>query len=210
VPRLIVAGLLLAEAIVAFAALAFEISVARLVAPHVGMSTDTWTAIIAAFLGAWAIGNHLGGRLAAAPARRIGPPAAAALALAALAVALAPGLVALGDRWIVAPAPQETWRIVLLAALPCLPAGLLLGITSPLLMTALIRATRGSGLVIGLAAATGAGFSALGALAALWVLLDWLGTRGTCTALAALALLGAVLLAALSGRIGPAAAERPA
>ena len=44
------AVLILAEGLTAFSALGFEIAMARLVAPHAGMSTDTWTAIIPAFL----------------------------------------------------------------------------------------------------------------------------------------------------------------
>lgn len=199
--HLTIAGLLLAETIVAFCALAFELSAARLVAPHVGMSTDTWTAIIAAFLGAWAIGNHIGGRLAARQRLRLGLAAAMALTLGATAVALAPDFVALCDRWIVAPAPQDSWRLLLRAGMPCLPAGLLFGLASTLLMTAIIRVTRGSGSAIGLATAMGTAGSALGALAVLWLLLDTFGVRSTCAAIAGLALVTAVLLAALSERI---------
>lgn len=202
--QLTLPGLLLAEAIVGFCALAFELCVARLVAPYAGMSTDTWTAIIVAFLGAWGAGNHLGGRLAASPDRRIGPTAAVVATLGAVGVALAPDLAAAGDRWIVALAPMDRWRLVLLAGLPCLPAGFCFGIASPLLMTAVIRTTRGSGLAIGLAAATGAAGSGLGAIALLWLLLDALGARGACTAIALLAMLAAALLLALSGRIDAA------
>jgi predicted membrane-bound spermidine synthase len=57
------AGIILAEGVVAFCSLAFEVIVVRLVAPYAGMSTDTWTAIIAAFLLALALGNRLGGRV---------------------------------------------------------------------------------------------------------------------------------------------------
>ena len=39
------AVLILAEGLTAFCALGFEVAMARLVAPHAGMSTDTWTAI---------------------------------------------------------------------------------------------------------------------------------------------------------------------
>jgi predicted membrane-bound spermidine synthase len=63
--------LLLAEAAVAFAALSFELTAARLVAPHAGLSTDTWTAVIAAFLAALALGNLAGGPLAARRSRSL-------------------------------------------------------------------------------------------------------------------------------------------
>ncbi len=201
----ILSGVLLVEGVLAFCALGFELGVARLVAPHVGMSTDTWTAIIAAFLGAWALGNAIGGRIAAAAGAHPLRIAAAATALAAVGVALAPALVATADTWIVAPAPQARWRIALVAALPCIPPGLCFGIAAPLLMTTLIGALRGDGLVIGIATAIGAAGSALGALATLWVLLDLLGVRGTCMAISALALLATGLLLILARAIGDAA-----
>ncbi|MEN5084696.1 fused MFS/spermidine synthase [Bosea sp. TWI1241] len=186
--------LLLAEALVAFCALAFETATARLVAPFAGMSTDSWTAIIAGFLFSWAIGNHLGGLLGAGAARRRLGLAAAGIAAGALAVALTPALLPALDALIVAPDPTARWRLALFCALPTLAPGLLFGLAPPLLMTAIIAAAGGRGGVVGLAIAAGAAGSAAGAIAVLWLALDQLGARGTSLAIAALGFATALLV----------------
>lgn len=191
-------GVLFAEGLVAFCALAFEIAVARLVAPRAGMSTDTWTAIIAAFLLAWALGNHLGGRIAAG-GRHLLRSAAIAATSGAGAIGLAPAILPGWDAVILAPAPLATWRIALFAGAPCIPAGLCLGLTTPLLMAAVLRLAPGSGAAIGAMVAAGAGGSVLGALAISWLMVDRLGLRGSFTAIAGLALAAAALLLLLDG-----------
>ena len=169
------AVLILAEGLTAFCALGFEIAMARLVAPHAGMSTDTWTAIIAAFLLALALGNHIGGRVAAASDLR--------------------------QRLCVAAGATTPWRIVTFAAAPCLPAGLALGIATPLLMTTALALSR-SHAVAGLVYGAGATGSVCGVLCVLWWWLDVLGTRAT--------LLGIALVAvALGATIAIVALARP-
>ncbi len=187
--------LITAEALVAFCTLAFEISVARLVAPHVGNSTDTWTAIIAAFLLALALGNRVGGSMAAGcDARQLPARAAAAAALAGAAMVAMPFAIAALDRVIVAPAPLASWRIALFAALPCLPCGFLLGVATPPLMTAALALSRHPGRTAGLVYGAGAFGSLAGVLAVLWVLLDRLGTTATILSIGGLAIMTAVLL----------------
>jgi hypothetical protein len=196
------AVLILAEGLTAFSALGFEIAMARLVAPHAGMSTDTWTAIIAAFLLALALGNHVGGRLAAAATmrQRLCVAAGAVLA-AAFAIAVTPLAMPWWDAAILSPAPSALWRIVVFAALPCLPAGFLLGVATPLLMTSALALSRRQA-VAGLVYGAGATGSVGGVLGVLWWSLDALGTRATLLALAALAL-------ALATTIALAALARP-
>ncbi len=190
--------MLLAESLTAFCALAFEVAVTRLVAPHAGMSIDTWTAIISAFLLALALGHQIGGWIAtrASLQRMLGLASFAAIAAGAC-VALTPLFVASLDRIVLAPAPTEVWRIVLLAGLPCVPAGLLFGIVTPLLMTSAITIARERGTMVGLVYAAGAAGSVLGVLAVLWLLLDTLGVRGTMLAIGILSLANGVLLAVL-------------
>ncbi len=199
--RTTLAAVLLAEGLIAFCALAFEIAVARLVAPWAGMSTDTWTAIIAAFLLAWALGNGLGGRVAAR-GRGLLMPAALAATMGAAAIALTPAILPAWDALILAPAPLATWRIGAFAGLPAIPAGFCLGVTTPLLMAAVVRLASGSGMAIGAAVAVGAAGSVLGALASSWLLLDGLGLRGTLTSIALIALAAALLLLATHRRRG--------
>jgi predicted membrane-bound spermidine synthase len=187
--------LVMAEALVAFCTLAFEISVARLVAPHVGSSTDTWTAIIAAFLLALALGNRVGGTMAArCDVRQLPARAAAAAALAGAAIMAMPFGIAPLEALILAPAPLALGRIALFAALPCLPSGFLLGIATPLLMTAALGLSRHPGRTAGLVYGAGAFGSLAGVLAVLWVLLDRLGTTATILSTGTLALMTAALL----------------
>lgn len=191
--------LFLAESLTAFCALAFEVAVTRLVAPHAGMSIDTWTAIISAFLLALALGHQIGGWIAtgASLPRMLGVASSAAVA-AGIYVALTPSIIVFWNEIVLVPAPTALWRIVLLAGLPCIPAGLLFGIVTPLLMTSAIAMASKRGIVIGLVYAAGAAGSVLGVLAVLWLLLDTFGVRGTMLAVGVLSIASGMLLAALS------------
>jgi len=191
--------LFLAESLTAFCALAFEVAVTRLVAPYAGMSIDTWTAIISAFLLALALGHQLGGWSAtgASLSRMFGLASAAAIG-AGVYVAFTPMIIAYLNGIVLAPAPTALWRIVLLAGLPCIPAGLLYGIVTPLLMTGAIAIASRRGLVVGLIYAAGAAGSVLGVLTVLWMLLDTFGVRGTMLAVGILSVATGMLLAILS------------
>ncbi len=198
---------ILAEGLTAFCALAFEIAMARLIAPYAGMSTDTWTAIIAAFLLALALGNRTGGRLAAnADPRAMLVLAAGAVGLGGAAVAATPLAMPWWDTVILASAPTQPWRIAMFAGLPCIPAGFFFGVANPLLMTAaLALAQRAS--VAGPVYAAGAAGSVLGVLGVQWWLLDTLGTRATLLAIAAIALANGALIVSASvtrRRVAPA------
>lgn len=191
--------LFLTESLTAFCALAFEVAVTRLVAPHAGMSIDTWTAIISAFLLALALGHQIGGWIASdAPLPRMLGVASSAAVAVGIYVAFTPSIIAFWNEIILAPAPTALWRIVLLAGLPCIPAGLLFGIVTPLLMTCAIAMASKRGIVIGLVYAAGAAGSVLGVLAVLWLLLDTFGVRGTMMAVGILSVASGVLMAALS------------
>ena len=191
--------LFLAESLTAFCALAFEVAVTRLVAPYAGMSIDTWTAIISAFLLALALGHQIGGWTAtgASLSRMFGLASSAAIG-AGVYVAFTPMIIAYLNGIVLAPAPTALWRIVLLAGLPCIPAGLLYGIVTPLLMTGAIAIASRRGLVVGLIYAAGAAGSVLGVLTVLWMLLDTFGVRGTMLAVGVLSVATGMLLAILS------------
>ena len=195
---------LLAEGLVAFCALAFEVIAARLIAPHAGMSTDTWTAIIGAFLLALALGNRIGGALAASDSPAILlRRASLAAACGGLAVTVAPFAMPAWDGLVLASAPTALWRIVLFAAIPCIPAGLCFGIATPLLMMSVLRATDARGAFAGAMYAAGAAGSVAGVLAALWLLLDQFGVRASLVAIGALAGADALLLLMLSRQRRP-------
>ncbi len=194
-----VVSLCLAEGLVAFCALAFEVIAARLLAPYAGMSTDTWTSIIGAFLLAIALGNRIGGALAAkGDIQQTLRYAALATAAGGIAVAAAPMLIGPWDAWILAPAPSTLWRVVLFTAVPCIPAGILFGIAAPLLMVSVLTAGGGHGRTIGAMYAAGAAGSVAGVLAALWLLLDGFGVRGSLAMIGMLSLANAAMIAAVA------------
>lgn len=196
-----VPALFLAEGLVAFCALAFEVIAARLVAPYAGMSTDTWTAIIAAFLLALAVGNAIGGVLAGRGDRALLLRwAAVTTAAGGITVATAPFVMEAWDALVLAPAPSALWRVVIFVAAPCIPAGVLFGIAPPLLMISLIS-SGGPAFRVGAMYAAGAAGSVFGVLSALWLLLDILGVRMSLVAVGAFALATAALIAALSMRL---------
>lgn len=191
----------LAEALLAFCALAFEIIAARLLAPHAGMSTDSWTAIIAAFLLAMALGNRIGGAIAAkGDVRLMLRCAALAAAAGGLAVAITPWLIGAWDAWMLAPAPTAFWRVLLFTMLPCIPAGMLFGVATPLLMISTLTTGDGHGRIIGAVYAAGAAGSIAGVLAAQWVLLDGFGIRASLATIGLVSLANAGLIAALAMR----------
>jgi predicted membrane-bound spermidine synthase len=193
--------IILAESAVAFCSLAFEVIAARLVAPYAGMSTDTWTAIIAAFLLALALGNRLGGALAAgrdAPSKL--HLAALATAAGGIAVAATPYVMEAWDTLVLAPAPATLWRVVLFTAVPCIPAGVLFGLAAPLLMLSVLGFGAGQGLRAGVIYAAGAAGSVLGVLAALWLLLDSLGVQNSLLLIGSVALANAAMLVLLARR----------
>lgn len=166
--------------------LVLEIVAARLIAPYVGMSVYTWTAIIATVLAGMSVGHWIGGRLAERPDRQGLAIIALMLGLATANVLAIPLLL----RW-AAPVllGAETGIVMtvisLSAALFFVPSLLIAGVT-PILTRIAIDAEPGQrGIVIGRMFALGAGGAILGTLAAGFVFISWIGSHGTLLSVAA-------------------------
>lgn len=180
--------------------LILEIVAGRLVAPYVGMSLYTWTAIIAVVLAGFSIGHWIGGRLAgpdcdaASGARRV------ANALAFAAASTLGCLLLL--RWFAQPLLSAGLpilaAIVLLATLVFLLPSLFIGIVSPILTKLAVDAAPDPGRAIGRMYALGALGSIVGTLASGYLFISWIGSTGTVIAVAA----GYGLLALLFARAG--------
>jgi predicted membrane-bound spermidine synthase len=199
-------------------ALIVEIVAGRMLAPHVGMSLYTWTAIIAVVLAGLSIGHWIGGLLAAPQVthRRALRGIALALLLAGLTAAGAAPLL----TWLAAMLGGENTAplllIVLLAAGVFLLPSLFVGIVSPVLTKlAIDDAPAQQGPIIGRMFALGAAGSILGTLSAGYLFIAWIGSSGTMLAVAALylvfaalfwqgsrALTTAAIVAAIIGSIG--------
>jgi predicted membrane-bound spermidine synthase len=191
--------LMLAEAAVAFTTLAFELTAARLVAPHIGLSTDSWTLIITAFLAALALGNLAGGAVAgrASPAGSLALAALSCLAAAA-AIDIVPSLIPHWSAAALGEPPYGMARLALFAMPPFIPAGFLLGMSTPLIVVSAIEGLARPGQAIGVLYAAGAAGSLAGTMTTLWMLHDRLGLRLTSLVLAAILLcVSGVMLASL-------------
>ena len=170
---------LIAYAAVVFAAsalvLVLEIVAARLIAPFVGVSLYSWTAIIGVILAGLSLGNWLGG----AWADRGGAERAAgwtlfAAGLSAFAVLLI--LPRLAEPLQTAELSLAGTSLTLAAALFFVPA-VLLGVITPLLTTLALRDSTRPGHVIGLMHALAALGSILGTFATGFWLVQWVGSR---------------------------------
>ena len=157
--------------------LVLEIVAARLIAPHVGVSLYTWSAVIGVVLAGLSIGNAIGGAWAD---RRASTDSAAG-------VLIASGFAALAIPWLLVATAARlhemqlsilSTSLALVLVLFFLPA-LLIGIVTPLLTTLALRCSRRTGHIVGMMHALGATGSIVGTFAAEGVnIRDWLLTRG--------------------------------
>ena len=113
-----------------FAVLTIEIAGARLIAPVFGLSVVPWTAVIGVILGALAIGNHFGGRLADAG----NVPLSSILVIAALTGALP--VIGSGFPWLARGAFGFIPGAVVTALVLFAPPVLCLGAVVPYLVQA--------------------------------------------------------------------------
>lgn len=172
--------------------LVLEIVAARLIAPYVGVSLYTWSAVIGVVLAGLSIGNALGGAWAD---RR-------ATAGAAGGVLLAAGIAALAIPWLLLLSAKElqaqelsilSTSLALVLVLFLVPA-LLIGIVTPLLTTLALSHSERTGHIVGMMHALGATGSIIGTFAAAWWLIPWLGSRDVVLTSGALLMLTGLIL----------------
>lgn len=181
------------------AALVYQVAWQRMLALHTGLGVYSVALIVAAFMAGLGIGSHWGGvqsaRLTGAQAlRRF---AWIELGIGAFAVASAPlyyDLLYLRGSWLY----HAHWSAGLLHFASLLPPTLLMGMSLPLLVRALVEDARTAGRTIGVLYALNVLGASAGAFLTPWVFVRLAGLRGAVLAGAALnvaAGLGALLLA---------------
>lgn len=183
--------------------LVVEIVAGRLLAPVVGMSLYSWTAIIAAVLAGFSVGHWIGGRLAGPQVgHRLGAQRIAwALTLAAVTtLGILPLLNLIGPLSLAQGVPFLL-GLTLMAFALLLPTSLFVGIVSPILTKLALDAEPDrAGPVLGRMYAIGTIGSIGGTLAAGFLFISWIGSVGTLLSIAGL--YAAIALAfALDGRI---------
>lgn len=189
-----------------------EIVAGRMIAPYLGMSLYTWTAIISVVLAGFSLGHWVGGLLAERPAQTALRGVAWSLALAALSTVatlviiryLAPAVINLGMGAVATV-------LIVSMSLFFLPS-FFVGIPSPVLTKLALERDEPdrTGRTIGAFYAVGAVGSIAGTLAAGFIFISWLGTTMTLLIVAVLYLGLAILLFVGKDAGGVARFRRPA
>lgn len=167
--------------------LILEIVAARLIAPYVGMSIYTWTAIIATVLAGMSAGHWIGGRLAERPDRQGLSIIGFMLALATANILVIPLLLRWAAPILLASQVGVVAAVTALTAVLFFVPSLLIAGVTPILTRIAIDAEPGRrGIVIGRMFALGAGGAIIGTLAAGFVFISWIGSQGTLISVATL------------------------
>jgi len=197
-PPLLVALVAVASA----AALMLEIVAGRLVAPYLGTSLHTWTAIIAVVLAGLALGALMGGRLADGSLARGRDALMAALGGAALFTLLTPVLLRRTAASAGAGDLPPTAEVLVLATAMLLVPSVFAGLVAPLATRLAVAQTPADGIgrLLGRIFAAGSGGSIAGTLLAGFVLIGYLGSLRSVLLIAALYALAAVAVAPATAR----------
>jgi len=156
------------------AVMAAELAAPRLSAPHLGAGLLTWSSIFAVFLGAMALGNAIGGRLADGGGSRTLPRMFAVAGLAVLA--------AVPIEWLVRGGPlldslPHALRSLVVIALTFGPGALAIGTIAPALGRAVLASSVPPGRALGAISAAGAIGSVCGTFITGFLLVPHIGTR---------------------------------
>lgn len=191
--------LVFVQVLVAAAGLVVEILAGRMLAPYVGMSLYTWTAVIAVVLAGFSFGHWAGGYIAQKPAPDALAHTALAMALAALTTALTLLLLRAVAQGVISGVSSAGAAILVLACVITFLPSFFAGIPSPVLARTLVGLEPGKeGIALGAIFAAGSFGAIAGTLAAGFVFISWLGTALTIliVVLVYVGLAGLLLLAA--------------
>lgn len=194
--------LLAVTAISAACGLVIEIVAGRMIAPYLGMSLYTWTAIIAVVLAGFSIGHWIGGRIAEQPPTKSIRSVGWSLLFAAISSTASLLLIRVLSGPIInlglGPVPTI---LTLTTALFFLPS-LFVGIPSPALTRLAIEENKEHlGHTLGIFYAAGAAGSIVGTLAAGYIFIAWLGIIGTILTVSTAYLLMAGVMFSLNWRV---------
>ena len=168
------------------AALVYQVAWQRLLALHSGVGLYSVAMIVAAFMAGLGIGSLLGGRFSThlGGGRALGAFAALEIGISAFGAAST----WLYYDWLYPRAvhlPSPSWQAGLLHLLVLLPPTVLMGMSLPFLVRAVVTEVEGAGRRIGWLYGVNVLGASAGALATPWVLLPFLGVRGAVLAAAA-------------------------
>lgn len=175
--------------------LVIEIVAGRMIAPYLGMSLYTWTAIIAVVLAGFSAGHWVGGWLAEKPPSQARRAVALCLFLAGLTAALSLVLLRVLSGPVLSMGLSPVPTILLLTFALFFAPSFFVGIPSPVLTKlAIDEAPRRMGTLLGAFYAAGAFGSIVGTLAAGYIFISYFGSIRTILTVAFLYLAMAAIL----------------
>ena len=161
------------------ASLVVEIVAGRMLAPHVGMSLYTWTAVIAVVLAGFSAGHWWGGRLAEKPAATALAWTGGATLAAALTTAAAVLILPMVAGPVLSVVTSPVWGITVLTAVVFFLPSFFAGVPAPVLAQIAVDTADRSGPALGAMFASGAVGAIAGTLLAGFVFIAWLGSALT-------------------------------
>jgi spermidine synthase len=167
------------QGLVSAASLVVEIVAGRMLAPHVGMSLYTWTAVIAVVLAGFSVGHWWGGRLAGKPPASALAWTGGALLAAAVTTSGAIFVLPAVAGPVLSSVADPVWAITALTALAFFLPSFFAGVPAPVLAQIAVTTQKDSGPALGAMFASGAVGAIAGTLLAGFVFIAWLGSTLT-------------------------------
>ena len=185
--------LVTAQGVISAASLVVEIVAGRMLAPHVGMSLYTWTAVIAVVLAGFSAGNWWGGRLAEKPVATALRWTGGALLAGAITTAGAVLILPVVAGPVLETVSQPVWSITALTTLVFFLPSFFAGTPAPVLAKIAVATATRTGPALGAIFAAGALGAIAGTLLAGFLFISWLGSSTTLIVVTAVYLISGLL-----------------
>ena len=191
--------LVLAQGVISAASLVVEIVAGRMLAPHVGMSLYTWTAVIAVVLAGFSVGHWWGGKLAEKPSASALKWTGGALLAGAATTGGAVLLLPIVAGPVLASLSQPVWSIIALTTLVFFLPSFFAGAPAPVLAKIAVDTAPRTGPALGAIFAAGAVGAIAGTLLAGFLFISWLGSSTTLVVVTVIYVVTGLLFFWLSG-----------
>lgn len=171
--------LIILQGVISASSMVVEIVAGRMIAPYVGMSLYTWTAIIAVVLAGFSIGNWIGGKIATSKITTALKVSGGVMMFAAISTACAGWMLRLLATPIISNTSEPLIAISLISTGAFFIPSVLAGVPAPILTVAAMRGRHNAEYALGLMYAVGAFGAIIGTVAAGFVLIPHFGSTST-------------------------------
>ena len=171
--------LIILQGVISASSMVVEIVAGRMIAPYVGMSLYTWTAIIAVVLAGFSIGNWIGGKIATSKITTALRVSGGVMMFAAMSTACAGLMLRLLATPIISNTSEPLVAISLITMGAFFLPSVLAGIPAPILTVAAMRGRSNSEYALGSMYAVGAFGAIIGTVAAGFLFIPHFGSTST-------------------------------